>query len=164
MSISDEIVVMKAGEVQQIGPPQTVYDDPVNLFVAKFLGTPAINVFEGEVKGGVLYIGEDAVLDVPPVADQKVWVGVRPEGFILREDGRLRCGLRAVEVMGRDKSVVCGHPAMAVETVRAILSSEQQPDPHAATVRFDLKPQKVHLFHRKSEQRIPFGEKAGERA
>ena len=57
MSISDMIVVMKLGVVQQIGKPQEVYDDPVNLFVAKFLGTPPINVLEGEVKDGKVYIG-----------------------------------------------------------------------------------------------------------
>ena len=52
MSISDMIVVMKDGVVHQIGKPQDVYDDPVNLFVSKFLGTPPINVFEGRVKAG----------------------------------------------------------------------------------------------------------------
>ena len=57
MSISDMIVVMKLGLVQQIGRPQDVYDDPANLFVAKFLGTPPINVFEGHVKDGMLYLG-----------------------------------------------------------------------------------------------------------
>ena len=62
MSISDMIVVMKDGVVQQIGKPQDVYDSPVNLFVAKFLGTPPINVFEGQIRGGSLYIGENAVL------------------------------------------------------------------------------------------------------
>ena len=50
MSISDEIVIMKLGVVQQIGKPQDVYDSPANLFVAKFLGTPPINVFSGCVK------------------------------------------------------------------------------------------------------------------
>ena len=50
MSISDSIVVMKDGVVQQIGKPQDVYDNPVNLFVARFLGTPPINLFEGEVR------------------------------------------------------------------------------------------------------------------
>ena len=50
MSISDMIVVMKDGAVQQIGKPQEVYDNPINLFVAKFLGTPPINVFEGELR------------------------------------------------------------------------------------------------------------------
>ena len=61
MSISDLIVVMREGVVQQIGKPQDVYDEPVNLFVAKFLGTPPINVFEGEIKGGKLFIGEAEV-------------------------------------------------------------------------------------------------------
>ena len=50
LTMSDTIVVMKDGVVQQIGKPQAVYDSPVNLFVAKFLGTPPINVFDGEVK------------------------------------------------------------------------------------------------------------------
>ncbi len=56
MSISDTIVVMKEGVVQQIDEPQRVYEEPANLFVAKFLGSPAINVFDGEIKGGKLYL------------------------------------------------------------------------------------------------------------
>ena len=64
MSISDTIVVMNKGVVQQIGRPQEVYDDPHNLFVATFLGTPPINVFDGSLRGGKVYIGEDAVYDI----------------------------------------------------------------------------------------------------
>ena len=75
MSISDMIVVMKEGVVQQIGKPQVVYDDPVNLFVSKFLGTPPINVFEGVVKGGRLFIGDEGVLDVPGAPDGDAWAG-----------------------------------------------------------------------------------------
>jgi len=56
MSISDIIVVMKLGIIQQIGEPQHVYDEPANLFVAQFLGSPAINVFDGEIKDGKLYV------------------------------------------------------------------------------------------------------------
>ncbi len=56
MSISDTIVVMKLGVIQQIGAPQYVYDEPANLFVAKFLGNPPINTFEGEIKDGKLYV------------------------------------------------------------------------------------------------------------
>lgn len=62
MSISDTIVVMKLGVVQQIGEPQKVYEEPANLFVAKFLGVPAINIFDGEIKDGKLYI-KDVLLD-----------------------------------------------------------------------------------------------------
>ena len=76
MSISDLIVVMKDGVVHQIGKPQEVYENPVNLFVAKFLGTPPINVFSGRVKDQELYIGEDAVLKVMGASDQEVYVGI----------------------------------------------------------------------------------------
>ena len=72
MSISDMIVVMKLGIVQQIGKPQDVYNSPANLFVAKFLGTPPINVFDGRIKDGVVYIGNEAVGDARDVADQNV--------------------------------------------------------------------------------------------
>lgn len=65
MSISDFIVVMRDGIVQQKDEPQKVYDEPANLFVAKFLGTPAINVFKGEIKNGVLYIAGNKLLDNP---------------------------------------------------------------------------------------------------
>ena len=115
MSISDMIVVMKDGVVQQIGNPQEVYDEPINLFVAKFLGTPPINVFQGTVRSEKLYIGEEAVLDVPGVADQEVYAAVRPEGFELEENGPFTCKLSAVEVMGRDVSVVSNHEMVKIE-------------------------------------------------
>ena len=62
MSISDMIVVMNAGVVMQTGHPQEVYDNPANLFVARFLGTPPVNVFNGTMKNETLYIGKEAVL------------------------------------------------------------------------------------------------------
>ena len=156
MSISDLIVVMKAGVVQQIGRPQEVYDDPANLFVAKFLGTPPINVFEGRVAGGKLFLGEDEVLRVAGVDDQPVWAGVRPEGFIPQEAGPLCCSLAGVEVMGRDTSVVSSHPAAENASIRSIITAEHHIDKDAETVRFALKPNKVFLFRRDSEERIPF--------
>ena len=157
MSISDLIVVMKDGVVQQIGKPQAVYDSPVNLFVAKFLGTPPINVFDGEVKDGHLYIGEEAVLTVPGVADQSVTAAIRPEGFILSETGALSCDLSRVEVMGRDISVVSTHPKSRNVTIRSIISAENAVNTASQKVRFDLKPNKVFLFQKESGTRIDFG-------
>ncbi|MDE7454236.1 MAG: ABC transporter ATP-binding protein, partial [Clostridia bacterium] len=119
MSISDFIVVMKLGVVQQIGQPQNVYDDPANLFVAKFLGTPPINVFQGKVEGEKLYINESAVMDVKGVEDQNVTIGIRPEGFIYDKNGPLQCQLRNVEVMGRDVSVVSVNEGSVNPTVRS---------------------------------------------
>ncbi len=154
MSISDLIVVMKDGVVQQIGKPQDVYDEPVNLFVARFLGTPPINTFSGIVKHGKLYIGEDAVLDVPKLTDQEVKIGIRPEGFILNENGKFCCRLHGVEVMGRDISVVSTHSASDNPFVRSIISAEHRVNTASETVRFDLKPNKVFIFSKETEERI----------
>ena len=155
MSISDEIVVMKDGVVQQIGRPQEVYDSPVNLFVAKFLGTPPIHVFRGEVKNGQLLLGGAAVLAVPGAPEGPVTAAVRPEGVVLDEQGPLACALNGVEVMGRDISVVCRHPDCENAVIRAIISAENTL-PAGGTVRFALKPRKVFLFDADTEQRIPF--------
>ena len=155
MSISDLIVVMDMGVVQQIGKPQEVYDDPVNLFVAKFLGTPPINVFDGRVEAGKLYIGREAVLDAA-AEDGPVTVGIRPEGFVPCEDGDLTCQVKRVEVMGRDTSVVCGHPDFTGENFRAIIDSDDVKGITGDQVRFNLKPGKVFLFSRDSGSRIRF--------
>ena len=156
MSISDMIVVMKLGVVQQIGKPQDVYDDPTNLFVAKFLGTPPVNVFNGTVKDGKLYIGEDAVLDVKGVSDQDVYVGIRPEGFIVDENGPFHCNLRSVEVMGRDVSVVSDNPAMQSAVIRSIVDADNKIDATAKTISYTLKPHKVFVFNKETEERIYF--------
>ena len=154
MSISDLIIVMKAGVVNQIGKPQEVYDLPANLFVAQFLGTPAINTLEGEIRGGKLYIGSEAVLDMTGKRDGPVWVGIRPEGFVLDENGPFTCHLERVEVMGRDVSMVCTHEKMTGRNLRAIIPSENAGQAGKDRVRFSLKPYKVHVFDRESEVRL----------
>ena len=156
MSISDMIVVMKLGVVQQIGEPQNVYDNPVNLFVAKFLGTPPINVLNGKVEDGKVYIGEDAVLSVKNVPDQDVVIGIRPEGFVLDENGPLQCRLSNVEVMGRDVSIVSTNDASVNPIVRSIINADNKVDTAQEFVRYSVKPHKFFLFNKETEERIYF--------
>ena len=154
MSISDEIVVMKAGVVQQIGAPQDVYDDPQNLFVAKFLGTPPINVFKGRVENGKVILADQAILDAPGVTDRNVYVGIRPEGFVLDENGPLVCKVTGIDVMGRDISVISTHEASLNPMVRSIISAEQKFSVGTDEVRFTVKPHKIFLFDGETEERI----------
>ncbi len=156
MSISDMIVVMKQGVIQQAGKPQDVYDDPSNLFVAKFLGTPPINVFSGKAKGGKLYLGDVPVLDIGGADDQDVWVGIRPEGFIMDDAGPLVCDLSRVEVMGRDVSIVSKHPASDNPVIRSIINADAKLDMTGTVVRYSLKPHKVFIFNKETEERIYF--------
>ena len=154
MSISDLIVVMKLGVVQQIDEPQKVYDNPVNLFVANFLGTPPINVFRGKVENGKVYIGDAAIMDAPNVENQQVYVGIRPEGFVLDENGPLVTKLSNVEVMGRDVSVVSSHPASEKPLVRSIISAESKIDTSVSEIHFSVKPYKTFIFNKETEERI----------
>lgn len=162
MSISDMIVVMKDGIIQQIGKPQEVYDNPANLFVAKFLGTPPINVFEGCIRCGKLYIGEDAVLTPKGIPDQDVYAGIRPEGFICRADGVLNCRLKGIEVMGRDISIVAANGAAITPAIRIIANAGDTENAEyfkdGTSVRFHLIPRKVFLFHKDTEERIYYKE------
>ena len=156
LSISDLIVVMKDGVPQQTGAPQSVYDDPANLFVAKFLGTPPINVFEGEIKDGALYIGNDRIMDAA-ISDRPVFVGIRPEGFIPDERGELSCKLKGVDVMGRDISILSSHGAAISETVRSIVDSDFKLDTSACEIRFSIKSSKLFVFDKETENRIYLG-------
>ena len=154
MSISDMIVVMKLGVLQQIGKPQDVYDDPVNLFVAKFLGTPPINVLEGQIANGKICVGEAIIGEAAGVEDQDVYIGIRPEGFELAEDGALECKLSNVEVMGRDVSVVSTHENSLNPVIRSIVDADNRIDLSAQTVRFNIKPHKLFVFNKETEERI----------
>lgn len=156
MSISDQIVVMREGVLMQQGAPQEVYDNPQNLFVAKFLGTPPINIFDGRVEKGFLFLGDQKALAVPGAPDGKVLVGIRPEGFEPDEKGPVICGLSRVEVLGRDTSMVCTHAACQKDSLRAIVPSAGEISAAADSVRFALRPEKVFLFHCQSQHRIPF--------
>ncbi|MBQ6823848.1 MAG: ABC transporter ATP-binding protein [Clostridia bacterium] len=153
MSISDRVVVMKGGLLQQIGKPQEVYDEPCNLFVAKFLGTPPINVFNGEIRSGVLYIGDEAVLEAD-APDQAVDVAIRPEGFTLGDEGVLTCGCDRVEVMGRDISVVATHSALQGNVIRAIVDVDDLNTLKEDRVRFGIKKNKIFIFDKQTGERL----------
>ena len=152
MSISDLIVVMKLGVVQQVDAPQKVYDDPTNLFVAKFLGTPPINTFIGEIKANKVYINGEAIMETT-LPDQEIYVGIRPEGFIVDENGIFTCELEQLEVMGRDISIIAKNSACEKPTIRAIVDADTQV-PVSGAVKFNLKPNKVFLFSRETEERL----------
>ena len=127
MSISDFIVVMKLGVIQQIDEPQKVYEEPANLFVAKFLGSPAINVFDGELKGGKLLLNGKAIDEDPAYKkgkDRPVKIAVRPESFEYVEKGaNIPVKVTTVEQIGRDITVN-GFVKGQENHIKAIIPSE----------------------------------------
>ena len=110
LSISDRIVLMNEGIVQQFDVPQNLYLEPSNLFVAKFMGNPIINIFEMEKEGNALK-SKDFTIDLSllkkdrfkgELNETKYFVGIRPEYFELSENPLFKAKVESVELIGKD--------------------------------------------------------------
>jgi multiple sugar transport system ATP-binding protein len=115
MTMADKIVVMKDGLVEQTGDPLSLYDTPVNTFVAGFIGSPAMNMIPGVARangaGATVEFGGGAVLPMPRGAraadGQEVLYGMRPEHCSLAESGGLPADVVVVEPTGADTQLYC---------------------------------------------------------
>ncbi len=175
MAICDRIVVMNEGCVRQIGAPQSVYKDPHDLFVAKFLGNPPINVFKGYIQGGFVYIGDEPILEVdqkhqtieddltdgllsPEKEKREVYIAIRPEGFLygseISSDSLLfHADVELIQPSGKDISLTCSHPDfVGEEQFKVLLDSDAEVKEGPVT--FAIKKSKVYLFDIKTEKRI----------
>ena len=153
MSISDEIVVMNFGVVHQIGKPQEVYNEPVDMFVAKFLGTPPINIipakYNAEKKKVTFYndfVRDTAIKNINfdellanKVSNEKnsletenndldLFIGVRPEFIKIDEKGKYKVTVDMVEYIGRDKSMIFKFKGQE-NTCKAIIPSDVEIEP-----------------------------------
>jgi multiple sugar transport system ATP-binding protein len=154
MSISDEIVVMKLGVMQQRGVPQDVYNNPCNKFVANFLGTPPINLFAGEIKDNKLYIGSEMVREITEkkVPDQKCTIGIRPEGIVVDPKGTFSFHVDRILTMGRDIMLVATHP-LAQSNTKFLVDAFVKVG--VGDVKVEVKPHKCFAFSlEEGEKRI----------
>ena len=154
MSICDDIVVMKLGIQMQRAHPQEVYNSPNCLFVAKFLGTPPINVFNGHIEDGKVLIGKEAIVSHKKLKEfkngHKVFVGIRPEGFLAGPDVPakqkvLTLNVDQIQTMGRDVALVCSSEHHSDENdIKVIIDSLIKVD--LGTNKFGIKEQKMFIF------------------
>ena len=146
MSISDEIIIMNFGKEMQKGKPQDIYLYPDNLFVAKFLGNPPINIFEGEIKDNYVYFGDQKIFQ-KQAPNGNYYVGIRPEDFKVSNNKEgVHVPTATVEVIGRDTMIRFN----ANDTqVRALVESDsvRGKDEIILTV----KDEKIHLFDIETE-------------
>jgi multiple sugar transport system ATP-binding protein len=159
MTMGDRVAVMKLGELQQVDTPLGLYDRPVNLFVAGFIGSPQMNLLEAHAKDGQAQIGEFLV-PVDPTASRKmrgdITVGVRPEAWRLvsPNEGGLPVRVTVVEELGSDAFVygtsgIEGTPNNIIVRVSARDSVHKGETIHVTT-----DPQHVHVFDTASGERL----------
>jgi multiple sugar transport system ATP-binding protein len=155
MTMADKIVVMHDGRVEQIGTPLELYDRPANIFVAGFIGSPAMNFFKGTVRrnGAVEFRGADGLtlpLAAPPAADGRpVVYGVRPEHFTLAEDGAT-AEIEVVEPTGSETQFVA---KLGGQSVLAVFR-ERHPFKPGDTIRLKPDARLVHLFDETTGERL----------
>ena len=162
MTMASRVAVMNEGALQQLGPPQAVYDRPENVFVAQFIGSPPMNILAGSVvdDGGVRTVqAAGGALRVTPEVAQllaqrgtgDVLVGVRPEHLVVAGSG-IPAKLRVVESLGHERHLLC-ELQDAREVIVRTASGRQSPA-EGTTVFLDAPPESLHLFDPDSGRRL----------
>jgi multiple sugar transport system ATP-binding protein len=155
MTMADKIVVMNAGNVEQIGAPLELYDRPANLFVAGFIGSPAMNFLHGEIGGGMFRTQAGVGLPLPanghaaPAGEMPAVYGIRPEHIHLRGDG-IEAVVHLVEPTGSETQVMAqvgGAPVLCAFRERVTARPGD-------TIRIAPDPALVHLFAREGGRRL----------
>ena len=160
MTMGDRVAVLKDGLLQQVDTPRNLYENPVNAFVAGFIGSPAMNLLNAPVSGGKAMLGDLAVA-VPASAGATVTVGIRPEGFIPATSG-FHVLVEVVEELGAD-AFVYGKPAdTSVKFANATDEGAQvivrwdpkNPPKPGQTITVGVNPAIIHLFNSTTGERI----------
>ncbi len=150
MTMADRIVVMNGGKVEQVGAPLDLYDRPANLFVAGFIGSPAMNMIEGEIADDGFRAGGVTLPLLPGIAARgRAICGIRPEHLVLAKDG-LPATVKLVEPMGSETQVTM---ALGDQTIIGVFRERLSAHP-GETINVHPAPDLIHLFDAGTGQRI----------
>lgn len=150
MTMGDRIVVMNHGNIQQVGTPAEIYNRPQNLFVAEFIGTPKINIFNKELSNGqVDWSGQQHIL--VDAEDQEVLVGVRPENLKLRPGKSYT--VKMIENLGSEQHIFLDGGDKQVVAQVAYDDDIQIGEQYELTI---IKPERVNVFSAESQESINF--------
>ena len=156
LSISDKIILLNEGVIQQHDDPQNLYLEPNNLFVAKFIGNPIINISEVDVKDGVI-THPSFTLQVSELVESRFRkeleqghysLGLRPEDLVPSENGLFTVTVTAVELIGRERIL---HFTLGEQDIKSIVSVEHKIE-EGDTLSFDLLRHKLFLFDQNGER------------
>jgi multiple sugar transport system ATP-binding protein len=157
MTMADRIVVMNGGRVEQIGAPLDLYDEPANLFVAGFIGSPAMNFLEGTLERqpaeSVVYLGNGVKLPLPRPrgsAGQRVVYGIRPEHLALGDGGGIPATVNVVEPTGADTLVFVQCEG---KQVCAVFAERHRFKP-GERIHLQPRAEAIHLFDAESGQAL----------
>jgi multiple sugar transport system ATP-binding protein len=151
MTLADRVVVMKQGKMQQVGTPTDIYDNPANTFVASFIGSPAMNLMEGEIENGA-FTGDKVRIEGLEAAPGPVTLGFRAEDATLAEDGpgEITAPVYTIELLG-DATMLTVRAGGQLVSVKAHKEFRAE---IGDTVSFNVPAGICHLFDKTTGQRI----------
>ncbi len=154
MTMADRMIVMNGGVAEQVGTPLEVYETPRTLFAARFIGSPAMNVFDARVEDGVVKIGS-ATVGPASGPDGPVRLGLRPEHLNRDDQGALQASIQMSEPLGAN-TLLHGRLASADgEAITISLPGVHPVDDKSATMHLSVDPANIHLFDPASRERRP---------
>jgi len=149
MTMADRIIVMNEGRIEQIGTPSEVYNRPATTFVASFMGAPPMNLIEGKLDDGQVYIGELSLAPAPAQANGKITVGIRPEDFTPDTNGPIAIDVTLVEELGAHRLL---HGTLSDQEISVHVGKDSPIT--VGKMRVSLKPNAVSLFDVNTGTRI----------
>lgn len=155
MTLADKLVVLNKGNVEQVGTPLEIYDNPASLFVATFIGSPSMNILDGSVSVDGITIG-DALLPVSTtnLALGEIKLGLRPEHLQISQDNPwLQVEVELIESLGADLLLYC-HTEGGDSQKLVVRVEGHTPIQIGDKLGLDIKPKHVHLFDANTEKRI----------
>ncbi|EOA9035795.1 sn-glycerol-3-phosphate import ATP-binding protein UgpC [Vibrio harveyi] len=155
MTLADKLVVLNKGNVEQVGTPLEIYDNPASLFVATFIGSPSMNILDGNVSVDGITIG-DALLPVSTtnLALGEIKLGLRPEHLQISQDNPwLQVEVELIESLGADLLLYC-HTEGGDSQKLVVRVEGHTPIQIGDKLGLDIKPKHVHLFDANTEKRI----------
>jgi multiple sugar transport system ATP-binding protein len=151
MTLADRVVVMDKGRLQQVGTPTDIYERPANLFVAGFIGSPAMNLIEGHLEAGVFHAEGLRIEGLPATVQGAVTLGFRAEDAgIVAQAGHIAAPIYSVELLG-DATLVTIRIGSALAAVRCDKSFRGE---IGSAIMFQIPPAICHLFDTASGQRL----------
>ena len=153
MTLGDRLMVLDAGLVEQFGTPIELYERPASLFVAGFIGSPAMNVLEGRAANGAVALGNGARVAVGNGAEGAVRLGLRPEHLVVDPDGPIVLEPAMFEQLGAN-TLVHGRLAGTDSELVASLPGVHREDALPPTLHLAIAPEAAHVFDATGGRRV----------
>lgn len=153
MTLGDRLMVLNGGHVEQFGTPIELYEHPASLFVADFIGSPSMNIFNAKVEGSGVVLENGVTIDCTPPPHTQLKLGIRPEHLVPSDDGNIIIESGMIEQLGSN-TLVHGHLADTQTSLIASLQGIHSEASIGRTLRVKAPATALHFFDPSSGKRL----------